>query len=112
MSTAVATSLQTIREKSGVSNRELAQFLNTTPETVSRWNSGTVAPQPAKFEKLATLAWLIEQLAEFYEADEAKLWLFTPQRLLEKKRPADVIAEGRLEDELALIEQLRDGSVV
>ncbi len=112
MSTAVINSLATIRDEAGITNRELAQFLNTTPETVSRWNSGSVDPQPAKFEKLATLAWMVEQLAEFYEASEAKMWLFTPQRLLNSKRPADAISEGNLEDVLALIDQLRDGSVV
>jgi transcriptional regulator with XRE-family HTH domain len=112
VSTAVAISLETIREKGGVSNREVAQFLNTTPETVSRWKSGAVTPQRVKFEKLATLAWLVDQLAEFYSTDEARMWLFTPQRLLRSKRPADLITDGRLEDVLAIIEQMRDGAVV
>ena len=57
-----------------------------------------------------TLAWLTEELAEFYPPDEARLWLFPPHRLLEGQRPADRTEEDRSDDVLALIDQLRDGS--
>ena len=113
MPSAVATSLvEAIHKNAGISFRDVAQLMNTTPETVSRWRSGRVEPQPAKFKKLATLAWLAEQLADFYEPEQAKLWLFTPQRLLGGARPADRIEMDRLEDVLALIKQLQDGAYV
>lgn len=112
MSTAVATSLDSISQKAGISFREVAQLMNTTPETVSRWKSGRVDPQLDNFKKLATLAWLVDQLSEFYEPDHAKLWLFTPQRLLGGATPADRIEDNRLEDVLALIKQLQDGAFV
>jgi transcriptional regulator with XRE-family HTH domain len=113
MPSAVATSLvEAIHKNAGISFRDVAQLMNTTPETVSRWRSGRVDPQPVKFKKLATLAWLAEQLAEFYEPEQAKLWLFTPQRLLDGARPADRIEDDRLEDVLALIKQLQDGAYV
>ena len=57
-----------------------------------------------------TLAEVNEKLAEFYPPDEARLWLFSPHRLLEGQRPADRIEEDRVDDVLALIAQLRDGS--
>jgi uncharacterized protein (DUF2384 family) len=57
-----------------------------------------------------TLACLAEKLEEFYPPDEARLWLLSPHRLLEGKRPADRIEEDRVDDVLALIAQLRDGS--
>lgn len=57
-----------------------------------------------------TLAWLTEELAEFYPPDEAHLWLFSPHRLLEGQPPADRIEEDRVDDVLALIAQLRNGS--
>jgi transcriptional regulator with XRE-family HTH domain len=113
MASAVASSLvEAIHQHAGISFRDVAQLMNTTPETVSRWKTGRVEPQPGKFKKLATLAWLAEQLAEFYEPEQAKLWLFTPQRLLGGSRPADRIEEDRLEDVLALIRQLQDGAFV
>lgn len=113
MGSAVATSLvDAIHEHAGISFRDVAQLMNTTAETVSRWRMGRAEPQPAKFKKLATLAWLAEQLSEFYEPEQAKLWLFTPQRLLGGARPADRIEEDRLEDVIALIKQLQDGAFV
>lgn len=56
-----------------------------------------------------TIASLAEELAAFYPPDEARLWLFSPHRLLEGQRPADRIKEDRVDDVLALITQLRDG---
>lgn len=112
MATAIAQSLKGIRRKAGISFRDVAQLMNTTPETVSRWKTGRVDPQSDKFKKLATLAWIVEQLAEFYEPEQAKLWLFTPQRLLHGATPADRIEQDRLDEVLALIRQLQDGAFV
>jgi transcriptional regulator with XRE-family HTH domain len=109
-SSAIGTKLDVIKDRVGISYREVAQLMNTTPETVSRWRNGRVDPQPAKFKKLATLAWLAEELSEFYEPEEAKLWLFTPQRLLGGATPADRIEQDRVDDVLALIKRLQDGA--
>jgi len=111
-SSAIARSLDEIHSKAGISFREVAQLMNTTPETISRWRTGRVDPQPSKYKKLATLQWLVQELSEFYRPDEAKLWLFRPQRLLGGATPADRIAEDRLDDVLALIKQLEDGAFV
>lgn len=86
--------------------------MNTTPETVSRWRSGRTDPHPKRYKKLATLAWLIEELADFYVPSEAKLWLFTPQRSLQGATPADLIEQDKLDDVLALIRQLQEGAFV
>jgi Protein of unknown function (DUF2384) len=40
------------------------------------------------------------------------MWLFAPRRLLGGERPADRIQQGKLDDVLALIAQLRDGAFV
>lgn len=110
MATAVATRLDIIRTRGGMKSREVAQLLGTTPETVSRWQRGRVEPGPDRLERLLTLEWLVEQLSEFYAPDEARLWLFAPHKLLEGDRPADRIQEGRVDDVLAVIAQLRDGA--
>lgn len=65
---------------------------------------------PNRTEVARTLAWLAEELADLYTPNEARLWLFSPHRLLEGQRPADRIEEDRVDDVLALIAQLRDGS--
>lgn len=112
MASAVATRLNVIRDRGGIKAREVAQLLDTTPQTVSRWRTGKVEPQPDRLQRLLTLEWLIGELAEFYEPGEARLWLFAPHRLLGGQRPADRIQEGKVDDVLALIAQLRDGAFV
>ena len=107
---ALARKLDSIRDEVGVQGREIAQLLGTTPQTVSRWRTGKAEPQRRSLDRLLTLAWLAEELAEFYPPDEARLWLFSPHRLLQGQRPADRIEEDRVDDVLALIAQLRDGS--
>jgi transcriptional regulator with XRE-family HTH domain len=111
-SSALVRKLDTIQGDAGVQGREIAQLLGTTPQTVSRWRTGKAEPQRRKLDRLLVLAWLAEQLAEFYAPDEARLWLFSPHRLLGGQRPADRIEEDRVDDVLALVANLQDGSYV
>jgi transcriptional regulator with XRE-family HTH domain len=112
VASAVATRLDAIRDRGGIKSREVAQLLDTTPQTVSRWRSGKVEPHSERLHRLLALEWLIGELAEFYPPDEARLWLFSPHRLLGGERPADRIQQGKTDDVLALIAQLRDGAFV
>jgi transcriptional regulator with XRE-family HTH domain len=110
MASAIAKRLDSIREKSGIKSREVAQLLSTTPQTVSRWQSGQATPQPKSLERLLTLEWLADLLSQFYAPDEARLWLFSPHSLLGGSRPADLIAEGRTSEVLRLIDQLQSSA--
>lgn len=112
MTSAIAHRLDSIRSNVGVRSREIAELLDTTPQTVSRWQQGRVEPQPTKLHQLLALDWLATQLAEFYEPANARLWLYSPHKLLAGRRPADLIAEGDSDSVLALIDQLRDGAYV
>lgn len=109
---AVAIRLDAIRDRGGIKGREIAQLLDTTPETVSRWNTGKSEPQPDRLQRLLALEWLLDQLSDLYEPEEARLWLFSPHRLLGGDRPADRIQVDRINDVLALIAQLREGAFV
>lgn len=109
---AVASRLDAIKDRGGIKGREIAQLLDTTPETVSRWNTGKTEPQPDRLQRLLALEWLLDQLSDLYEPEEARLWLFSPHRLLGGDRPADRIQAGKVDDVLALIAQLRDGAFI
>jgi transcriptional regulator with XRE-family HTH domain len=112
MAGALAERLDSIRQRAGIRSREVAQLLNTTPQTISRWQTGKVDPQPDGLQRLLTLEWLVSELAELYEPDQARLWLFSRHRLLAGDRPADRIQAGKVDDVLALISQLKDGAFV
>ena len=114
MSQALATKLDAIKEKGGIKSRDVAQLLDTTPQTVSRWQGGKTEPRSDQLKKLLGLEWLLGELAELYPPDEAKLWLFSPHRSLGGESPAERIQSRRgmdgIDDVLALISQIKEGA--
>lgn len=112
MSSAIASRLDTIEKIAGIKGRDIARLLDTTPETVSRWRGGKVEPRPDRLERLLLLEWLVTELSDFYKPPEARLWLLSPHPLLGGDRPADRIRQGKLNDVLAIIEQLKTGAFV
>lgn len=112
MSTALARKLNSIKNCGGISAREVAQLLGTTPQTVSRWQTGKASPQPGSLDRLLKLDWLADQLSVIYEPDEARLWLFSPHPDLASKSPADFIADNKIEKVLELIDRLQSAAYI
>jgi hypothetical protein len=112
MSNAVARKLESIREKGGLKNVDVANVLGTRPEQVSRWNQGKAFPQPDAERTLLELEYIIDELSDFYDPQEARLWLFSRQKLLGGQTPAELIQEGKTEEVRSVIAQLRDGVFV
>ena len=112
MAGAVAARLDSIQKKASISSSEVAGLLGTTPQTISRWRRRAVQPEQERLRLLLDLDWLVSQLADSYEPDEARLWLFARHQLLDGSRPFDRIKSGQMDDVLALIDQLRSGAVV
>jgi transcriptional regulator with XRE-family HTH domain len=109
MSNAVARKLESIRTKGGMKNVDVANVLGLRPETVSRWNQGKAFPQPDAERILLELEYIIDELTDFYDPQEARLWLFSRQKLLGGQKPAELIQKGRADDVRNVIAQLRDG---
>ena len=89
-------------------NIEVANLLGTRPETVSRWNQGRAYPHASKEKTLLELEYIIDQLSDLYEPNEARQWMFAPQKLLEGASPAELIRAGRIDHVMRLVGQLRD----
>ena len=109
---AVAAKLDSIKNKTGVRGTQFAELVGATPQTISRWRQGRVDPQPSHLSRLLTRDWLASELAEFYAPDDARVWLFSRNRLLQGATPAERIQKGRIDDVLALIDQLKSGAYV
>ncbi|MCH7543008.1 MAG: DUF2384 domain-containing protein [Proteobacteria bacterium] len=108
VSSAVARKLESIRNKGAMRDIEVANLLGTRPETVSRWNQGRAYPHARTEKTLLELEFIVDQLSDFYEPDEARLWIFSPQKLLNGASPAELIQEGRIDEVRRLVNQLRD----
>ena len=109
---AVAAKLDSIKLKTGVRGEEFAELIGTTPQTISRWRQGRVDPRPSHLNRLLTLEWLASELAEFYGPEDARVWLRSPNRLLQGGTPAERIQDGRIDEVLTLIDQLKSGAYV
>jgi hypothetical protein len=105
---AIARKLQVIEQKGAMRSVDVANLLGTRPETVSRWNNGKAFPRPDTEKLLLELEYIVEQLSDFYEPQDARLWVFSRQKLLDGATPAELIQQGKTEAVIAVINQLRD----
>lgn len=108
MTGAVARRLDAIHKKGALSFAELADLLQTTAETVSRWRQGHRDPRPAAEKAILQLDFFVDQLSELYDPKEARMFLFSPQKLLGGQTPANLIAQGRMVEVHRLVSQIRD----
>jgi hypothetical protein len=108
MSNAIARKLDSIQRKSAMRSVDVANVVGARPETVSRWNQGKAFPRPDAQKLLLELEYIVDQLSDFYEPRDARLWMFSRQRLLGGEIPAELIQKGRSAEVIAVIDQLRE----
>ncbi len=51
---------------------------------------------------------IVHQLADIYEPSEVRQWTFAPQKLLVRTSPAELIRDGRIDEVMRLVNQLRE----
>jgi len=108
----IARKLESLQNKGSIKSVDVANVLQIRPETVSRWNQGKAFPQPEAERALLDLEYVVDQLADLYEPDEARLWLFARQKLLNGEIPAELIRQRRTDEVIKIIRQLLEGVYV
>jgi hypothetical protein len=108
MSNAIARKLDSIQRKSAMRSVDVANVVGARPETVSRWNQGKAFPRPDAQKLLLELEYIVDQLSDFYEPQDARLWMFSRQKLLGGEIPAELIQKGRAAEVIAVVDQLRE----
>src|ERR1700692_4896473 len=110
MTSAVAGKIDSIKQRTSMPASSIAEMNGATPQTLSRWATGKNDPQREHLDRLLEFDYLTERLAEFFEPDDAGLWVFTPHPQLNGERPADLVAKGRQKEVLAVIARLQDSA--
>jgi transcriptional regulator with XRE-family HTH domain len=110
--TAVARILDDLRSRGGLQGKDIANIVDVSPATVSRWSRGTGSPSLRTQTIIADLRYVVERLSDFYTPDETRLWLHARHPLLAGERAIDLINSGRTEEVLAVIERLDAGAYV
>ena len=108
MSNAIARKIESIEQKGGMRSIDVANVLGTRPETVSRWNQGKAFPRGDTERLLLDLDYIVDQLSDFYDPLEARVWLFSRQRLLNGNSPVNLIQQGDTNTVIRILDQLRD----
>jgi len=109
MSNAIARKIESIEKKGAMKSIDIANVIGSRPETVSRWNKGKAFPQPDKELLLLDLEYIVDQLSDLYEPKEARMWLYSRQKLLHGERPVDLIQAGKAKDVINVLDQLNAG---
>lgn len=110
MESAMVTVLENLKLAGGLRGADVANIAAVSPATVSRWTSGKALPHPKTQLVISDLRYVIDRLAEFYSPEETRMWLYSRHRLLDGKRPIDLIQQGQTEDVLGVIESLDQGT--
>jgi uncharacterized protein (DUF2384 family) len=106
MPAAMVNVLENLKSAGGLRGADVANIACVSPATVSRWTSGKASPHPKTQLVISDLRYVIDRLAEFYAPDETRMWLYSRHRMLDGKRPIDLIQAGQAEDVLAVIDGL------
>ncbi len=110
MESAMVTVLENLKLAGGLRGADVANIAAVSPATVSRWTSGKALPHPKTQLVISDLRYVIDRLAEFYSPEETRMWLYSRHRLLDGKRPIDLIQTGQAEEVLGVIESLDQGT--
>ncbi len=108
---AVSRLLVDLKKYGGLNGRDIANIVDVSPTTVSRWSTGTATPSIPKQVVITELRWVAERLSDVYTPEETRVWLHTAHPLLSGgERAIDLINEGRTPEVLEAIEQLDSGA--
>ena len=110
MATAVSRIIDHLRHDGGLQGKDIANIVEVSPATVSRWSSGKATPDLRTQTVIADLRYVVDRLADFYTADETRLWLHASHPMLKGQRAIDLISAGDTQSVLAVIEALDSGA--
>ena len=110
MASAVANLIDDLRQRGGLKGSDVANIAAVSPATVSRWTSGASFPHPKTQLLISDLRYVVDRLAELYDPEETRVWLYSRHRLLNGERAIDLIHAGRADEVLTVIESLNEGS--
>lgn len=112
MATAVARILDDLKARGGLQGKDIANIVDVSTATVSRWSHGNTTPNLHTQTVIADLRYVVDRLSDFYTPDETRLWLHSRHPLLKGDRAIDLINANRTEEVLAAIERLDVGAFI
>ena len=75
MPTAVTRILGDLKSFGGLQGKDIANIVDVSTATVSRWTNGNATPDLRTQTVIADLRYVVDRLSDYYTPDEARLWL-------------------------------------
>jgi uncharacterized protein (DUF2384 family) len=91
---------------------EIGEIVGAGERAIQKWAAGTARPEGAKRDRLLELQYVIEELSDVYRPEGVEIWLHSPQRALQGRRPLDVLKTGEFQTVLQLVQRLAGGPKV
>jgi len=110
MTGAITNLINDLEHRGNLKGTDIANIVDVSAATVSRWRTGKATPQPRTQLVIADLRYVVDRLADIYTPDETRIWLYSRNALLDGARAIDLIHESRTEEVLAVIERLDSGA--
>lgn len=106
MQGAVIQVLNGLQASGGLSGSDIANVVDVSKATVSRWRTGQFKPQPEHEVIIAALSYVVGRLHEYYSSDEVRAWLYARHPQLNGERAIDLIHDNRTIDVLKVLDRL------
>jgi putative toxin-antitoxin system antitoxin component (TIGR02293 family) len=110
--TTLSRRLRSATERTDLDQADVANLLGTNPRTVARWLAEESEPRTEVRRRLLEVLAVLEQLSGVLEPQAAHDWLFSPNVLLDHRKPIELLAEGDWRGVLGLIDGLAEGIFV
>lgn len=94
----------------GVTQGDIALTVHVSDRAVRAWRSGDIRPE--RYDRLAELRDLVLLLSDSLTERGVGQWLRARNRLLEGRRPIEMLAEDRFAEVRAAAESFVDGAYV
>ena len=102
--------LDDLREDGGLKGVDIANIVDVSPATVSRWSTGRASPHPSTQLMISDLHYMVGRIREYYSSREIRMWLYARHPQLDGARAIDLINDGRSEEVLAILDRLDAGA--
>lgn len=93
----------------GLTHGELANLTGVKERQVQHWAAGTSKPVGTSRDRLVDIYYVVQQLEEVYRPEGVEIWLHAKNRMLDGRRPIDLLMEGEFEPIFDAVERLASG---
>lgn len=108
----LARRLRGATEKTDLDQADLAGLVGANPRTVARWFTEETEPRTDARRKLLEILAVLESLSSVLEPRAAHDWLYSPNTLIEHRKPIELLEAGDWRTVLGLIDALAEGVFV